>query len=421
MGKNTKTVWRSFDYMHCDDFAKYLMEMAAKGWHFKEWGAGLKFEKGEPEQAVYAVEVFSKASENDVRPHPNTQEFAEYCEAAGWKFIDAKQKFCIFKKIDQNAMELFTQEERVTNAYKGMFSGSAILILVLYGLNVVLQWKNIAKGMKLDIFSGIWFFSFSIWHLLFLGQLLPMICAVWKRKKLQKDIQVGKRIYIGNRKDGKYHLNLKMLLVVLLTLLLMYAFFVMNRIGLIVVNAMIIVGMIIFGIIINKVRPERGTYVIIQIVFVYVMIFSIGFFTMVAFAIDGEDVVDHKDLPLEISDYREFNENIEDINYSVDRNFLGSAMTCSIWEGENSIRYEVYKTKHTMILDRIWEEEVEERNDKEDVVDCTSDWGAKKAVRNKQGVYHVRYDNVLLIFSEDTEIDLTKEQINIICDKLEVR
>ena len=83
MDKNIKTVWRSFDYMHCDDFAKYLMEMAAKGWHFKEWEAGLKFEKGEPEETVYAVEVFSKASENDVRPHPNTQEFAEYCEAAG--------------------------------------------------------------------------------------------------------------------------------------------------------------------------------------------------------------------------------------------------------------------------------------------------------------------------------------------------
>ena len=90
MSVKRKTVLKGFNYMHVDDFAKYLSDMAAKGWHFKEWGVGLKFEKGEPEQATYAVEVFQKASDNDMRPEPNTQEFAEYCEAAGWKFVDAK-------------------------------------------------------------------------------------------------------------------------------------------------------------------------------------------------------------------------------------------------------------------------------------------------------------------------------------------
>ena len=103
MSAKRKTVFIGFDYMHCDDFAKYLSEMAAKGWHFKEWGAGLKFEQGEPKKATYAVEVFTEASENDMRPEPHTREFAEYCEAAGWKFVDAKQKFCIFKKIEEDA------------------------------------------------------------------------------------------------------------------------------------------------------------------------------------------------------------------------------------------------------------------------------------------------------------------------------
>ena len=131
MSAKCKTVLKGFTYMHCDDFAKYLSNMAAKGWHFKEWGAGVKFEKGEPEEAVYAVEVFTKASENDLRPEPNTQEFAEYCEAAGRKFIDAKQKYCIFKKVDENALELFTPEERVTNAFKGTVSGSYLLLFFL--------------------------------------------------------------------------------------------------------------------------------------------------------------------------------------------------------------------------------------------------------------------------------------------------
>ena len=48
-----KKVRKQFDYMHCDDFAAYLSEMAAKGWHFKAWKAGLVFEKGEPEIVLY--------------------------------------------------------------------------------------------------------------------------------------------------------------------------------------------------------------------------------------------------------------------------------------------------------------------------------------------------------------------------------
>ena len=56
MSAARKTVLRTFGYMRCDDFASYLSAMAAKGWHFKEWGVGLTFEKGEPEQAVYAVD-----------------------------------------------------------------------------------------------------------------------------------------------------------------------------------------------------------------------------------------------------------------------------------------------------------------------------------------------------------------------------
>ena len=43
MSKTKKTTFKAFDYMHCDGFARYLERMAAKGWYFKEWGAGLAF------------------------------------------------------------------------------------------------------------------------------------------------------------------------------------------------------------------------------------------------------------------------------------------------------------------------------------------------------------------------------------------
>lgn len=70
MKKKIKTVLRSFDYMHCDDFAMYLSEMAAKGWHFKEWGTGMSvcvcfFEKAKAEKKnkEWAGSIYRKLAE----------------------------------------------------------------------------------------------------------------------------------------------------------------------------------------------------------------------------------------------------------------------------------------------------------------------------------------------------------------------
>ena len=68
MKKNTKRVFRDFRYLECSVFADYLHEMSLEGWHFTSWKFGLIFEKGEPEDIVYAVEVFPKGRENDSQP-----------------------------------------------------------------------------------------------------------------------------------------------------------------------------------------------------------------------------------------------------------------------------------------------------------------------------------------------------------------
>ncbi len=422
MSAKMKTVLKGFDYMHCDDFAKYLSDMAVKGWHFKEWGAGLKFEKGEPEQAVYAVEVFQKASENDMRPEPNTQEFAEYCESAGWKFLDAKQKFCIFKKIEPNATELYTPEERVNNALKGTFSASAIMLLVLYGLNAVLRWSSLATMFESSIFSGSFFFQIAIWTVMFIGRLLILLYAVYKSRKLKKKVHMGEKIYIGSRQDGKYHINIKDVYIVLLIVLLMYYFYIMDQVALIILNTLIIIGTIGFAFVINKIRPERDTNIAIQMVFAIVLMLSIVFFTMIIFMEDGDSNESSKEsIPLTITDYRECNDVIEDTSIYMDRNFLGSKSSYFVFGEKESIYYDVYKSEYTWILDRIWEEEFTEKKFNVEVVDCTADWDAKKALRNSIGNYFVRYENSILIFSDDEDVYLSEEQIAIIIDKLELR
>ena len=113
-----KQVFRNYSYTQVDEFADFLHEMSLQGWHFVSWGAGLEFEQGEHKDVCYAVEVFEKGHELDTKPESKTEEFAEYCKAAGWKLLDSKRKFCIFEKIKEDAEPFFTEEERFYNVSK---------------------------------------------------------------------------------------------------------------------------------------------------------------------------------------------------------------------------------------------------------------------------------------------------------------
>lgn len=420
MGKNRKTVFKGFDYMHCDDFARLLMDMAAKGWHFKEWGAGLKFEKGEPENATYAVEVFNKASENDTRPAPETKDFAEYCEAAGWEFVDSKQKFCIFKKIDEYATELFTPEERVENSVRATTKGYPIALLVLYGINAFLQWINVTSFYERYIFSPTFLFSFSIWNVMFLGQLCTFVYAFLKKRNLMKDIREGKEIYLGSR--NKLHFTARDIYVVILLLILSYYFLVMKQPELLMLNLALIGAVLLMAILVNKFRPDRDTNVIIQGVFTMVVFLVFIVITIGIISDVGENVSQQKEeAPLLISDYRECPYEEDDIDIYHEANLFGSIDNYFIFTEEESIYYTIYRSENSRILDGIWEREFTEKKFNEGAADCTSDWGAEKALRNKNGEYYVRYKTSILVFRDYEDIFLTPEQIDIILTKLELR
>ena len=96
--REKKRIPNFFSYRDCDDFANYLNRQAKKGWHFREFRLGLVFEKGEPRDTFYRVEVFPKGSEDDFRGDRDTEEYADYCEEAGWKFVDSVRKFCVFEQ-----------------------------------------------------------------------------------------------------------------------------------------------------------------------------------------------------------------------------------------------------------------------------------------------------------------------------------
>ena len=210
--------------------------------------------------------------------------------------------------------------------------------------------------------------------------------------------------------------------MIILIGLLMYYFFMVDEIALIFLNVAIIVGMTIFAFVLNKIRPERDTSIIIQVIFSIVLVMSIVFFTMMIFTEDGDGSDTGKEsAPLTITDYRDSNDVIEDVSVYLDKNIFGSRSSYFVFGEKHAIIYDVYKSEYAWILDRIWKEEFIERNLDEEVVDCTMDWDAEKAFRNSVGTYYVRYENTILIFNDDEDVYLSEEQIDIILEKLELR
>ena len=94
--------------------------------------------------------------------------------------------------MDENAVDILTPEERVQNSWKATFAISPILLLMLYGANMVLQLRNLFGSMfSYGIFSTLSLFNISVWTFLFLTQLIKFVSAVVIKTKLLRQIQNG--------------------------------------------------------------------------------------------------------------------------------------------------------------------------------------------------------------------------------------
>ena len=133
---------------------------------------------------------------------------------------------------------------------------------------------------------------------------------------------------------------------------------------------------------------------------------------------EGKENIEN--VPLLVSDYRDVSDVIDDVSISYNKNMLGSKEHYWVFGEEESISYEIYRSRYSWILNRIWEDELEKKQN-ENKTDCTTDWEADIAYRNEIGDYYVRYEDAILIFYEDREYVLVPWQIEVIRDKLQLR
>lgn len=423
-----KRVMNTFRYRDCDAFAKYLHHQSLQGWHFKEWRFGLVFEKGEPADIYYAVEVFPNGAEMDTRPEKDAQEYAEYCETAGWKLLDSSRKFCIFRRVKETAVPIVEPEERFENIRKAEFLlwlDRGIPVFLLTGM----QWGQLLSwNFKNWIFSDLmlltlFFMTFVSLQILSEGiVLLFWSCTSLMMLKKGDNPAYGRKRHFDSR-------MLPFLLYVLCAGFLIYHQEYPYP-PVLLPAAVTLILLLLTGAGIAFWRPSRADNWIFQIgaaciilVFTTVLIFS-------GTASDhmSEDV---KKPPLSQADYRHMEGEILSVDEDHIEGILGSAdrfyvdyhkadFTDSTPDNAetDSLRYTIYQSSHPWILDKLWEDEIPDS--KEYLQERTKAWDALLALSQggSDRIYKelVRYPDRLLVLYSDEKLE--DPQIEIIRQKL---
>ena len=426
-----------FNYRNCDAFARYLHEQSLRGQHFKEFRLGLVFEIGEPADIYYAVEVFPKGSEMDTRPEKSTEEYAEYCEAAGWRLIDSSRKFCVFRRTKEDAVPIVEPKERFANIRKAewlLWLNRAVpffLLTFLYGAQLLTG--NFGK----------WIFSNAMLHILlfmmlfFIEYLLDGILLLYWSVTRGRMLRAGHVPIYGGGKHRTFIVALPFILF-----LVSAAFLALSRDGFflpyVLPSAAATVFVLLTVLWIAYRRPSRSDNLTFQILAGLGFTFLACFGTIVIVLSIGNDSRDEarfknaEDFPLIQEDYRQMDGEITWTLGEYTESILGSAghffVTYSIEEsgkphasGESSsdnLWYTIYQSPHPWILDKLWEEEIPESAGHPE--DRSKAWDALSAVswtrENGVCIEMVRYPDRLFVINSEVRLD--DRQIRMIREKL---
>lgn len=386
--RNTKRVFSNFDYRECDAFAEYLHKQSLQGWHFKEWKLGLVFEKGEPKDITYTVEVFPKGSEMDLRPGENVQEYAEFCARAGWKLLDSQRKFCIFKQIDENAVAIVEPEERLQNIKKAEWQNwrdTSITGLILAALYLYQFWKFDFEE---------WIFS-NYMLLVLVLMVITAICRIadvvllktWENRKRQ-EIEQGEAIFFGKCKSmtifGRYFFYL---FVVGMVLNVENA----EQSKILLAAGMLLLFLILLNMLLSFWRPLEIDNGAVQFFATIVILIALGIFVM-----QGDEEKPERNVSHSI------------FGFSVEGEY----------QEDSYVNYKVYRSGTDWILNKIW---TEFDIDEEETVKCKEVWNAEEAYRMRGTYfYYIRYPEYVVRLYVGEKTELTQKEVEYIREKLEL-
>ncbi|MDO4941918.1 MAG: DUF2812 domain-containing protein [Lachnospiraceae bacterium] len=431
-----KHVFRNFSYYECDEMARYLEYMSLKGWHFKRWRIGMEFEQGEPKEVCYDVQAFPKGDEFDMKPSEDALDYSEYCKEAGWELVDVRGKFCVFQKIQDDAMEIVSPDEKLENIKQAIKEEASWLIVsVAIFLISAFLWGN---GMRNHIFDNEQFLIMITCMVISLYISMKAAISYLHIRNHNRELKCGKIPFYGNRKQrytissiGFDHKKIAIVLGFIGGIVLCGI-----REDYILMHSVICAGVaiIITYMITLLLRPSGKSVkknAAIGAYGIWMAVLLICFIVGLALGIDYDIKVDEKDiakvqseLPLTLSDLGIDSYILKSYNKDGDSYGFGFSYSYELYYDQDvNMTYCVDQCSYHEILKIKWSEKVKDMKDlvedtDEKLEDVTRQWGAREAYYDGLQ-YCIRYPEKIVEL-EYSDGKLTDSQIKVIREKLDL-
>lgn len=409
----------------CKALEEYLEEKALEGWMLEDIICGfLIFKKNKPQKCKFAVDIFIDN---------NKDEYIEYCEAGGWKYLFQHDKFLIFYTEDKIITPIQTDEEIVLKKVRKSILRSLLYNIFLIGLMI----SNLFTGEK----NGYGFFSeiSDNGALLVMASLIIIIIGavidtvkdgLWYFKS-NRAFKINENINYPSLKSLKVKNVCFSMYMCILGLMIINLFGdIGSNKGHIFLAVFVVMCAVCISRIINILlkKYKKASKVLA------VLICVVAIFISTNIIVSGRDMINYvrneSQTPImSISDFIDMKTKTEYLYFDSSKSFLASSYTYS-YEGYYSgteavdkvgsevyFDYEICKSKYKWIIDKTFETYLKRYKhfEYEEVQD--DNWGALTVYKSDKlnGGYLLKYKD--RVISVTGSIDFSKKNIKLIKEK----
>lgn len=208
-----------YHFVHIDNLEeteKFLSEMAAKGWMLRHVTGSVKFEfeKCEPSDVVFSVDVFSEGSVYDTYTIDSNLEYIEYCKKAGWTFICSAGKIDYFMSADKNTPEIESdQAYKLKTLEKPLMMTKIVSPLLFILMGLVFLITQLGASRNLVFISSLHFTSVFLWVFIMALDIISVCMYLRWLIKARREVAAGRKI-----PPNRFNLNFRSAAVLLAVL-----------------------------------------------------------------------------------------------------------------------------------------------------------------------------------------------------------
>ena len=409
----------------CKALEEYLEEKALEGWMLEDIICGfLIFKKNKPQKCKFTVDIFTDN---------NKDEYIEYCEAGGWKYLFQHDKFLIFYTEDKIITPIQTDEEIVLKKVRKSILRSLLYNIFLIGLMI----SNLFTGEK----NGYGFFSeiSDNGALLVMASLIIIIIGavidtvkdgLWYFKS-NRAFKINENINYPSLKSLKVKNVCFSMYMCILGLMIINLFGdIGSNKGHIFLAVFVVMCAVCISRIINILlkKYKKASKVLA------VLICVVAIFISTNIIVSGRDMINYvrneSQTPImSISDFIDMKTKTEYLYFDSSKSFLASSYTYS-YEGYYSgteavdkvgsevyFDYEICKSKYKWIIDKTFETYLKRYKHFEYEEVQGDNWGALTVYKSDKlnGGYLLKYKD--RVISVTGSIDFSKKNIKLIKEK----